>query len=70
MKLAMWLFAGMGSLGLFDWVIAGIIAENDPSNRFASSAAGSGWLFISLLFMAIGLLLAWLPGCGAPSKKT
>lgn len=57
-----WVFAGLGSLGLFDWVVAGIIFAQEPDNPFAQAAAGRGWLYFSLFCMALGLALAWLSG--------
>lgn len=64
-----WVFAGLGSLGLFDWVVAGIIVDQEPGNRYAQAAAGGGWLYLSMLSMALGLALAWLSGAAGDETQ-
>lgn len=55
-----WLLAGLGSLGLFEWVICGIIAAADPDNRFAQAGASERMLYVSISLMVAGLLAAWM----------
>lgn len=52
------LFSFIAGLALFDWTVISILSEQDPA---IPGAKDSDWLWgVSLFFMALGLLTAWL----------
>lgn len=65
MKYAQWFCAFVGCLGFMDWVISGALYKHDPSNYSASLGAAPWMLYVSLFFMALGLLFAWFSGVAA-----
>lgn len=60
-RVLMWVFASGGMLAVFDWVVAGLLAQADPANSgLAAQAHESPFLLVSgVVFMAIGLAIAY-----------